>query len=528
MFRRVMCVLAAMIVSFAALAYRTADLSLKTETAGISNSGLLLETASVRGTVYDCNMNPLTNAGYSFTAIAKPTQKAASVLEKELDEAEFEAVKERILSGKPVTVGVSSKECGNSDIKVISTPERYLPLACHIIGYTDYSGKGVSGAEKAFDTVLSAAEKRYYARVETDAHGRVFLGEEIEANDVYAPVSGVMLTIDRDIQQIVEDALDSSGSKCAAAVVIDVNTGAIRACVSRPYFDQCDIASALDNPDSPLINRAFLPFSVGSVFKPVVAAAALENGIGTGFSYECTGSVTVNGVTFNCHKHEGHGKLDMKQAVANSCNTYFIALAQQVGAEKIVETASAFSFGQETVFADGMKSSSGNLPSAEEIDSLAALANISFGQGALTATPVQICAMYAAIANGGIYVEPYLAEGTVAGNGTVEKFVSDRAGERIISQRTANILKEFLIAVVEEGSGSRAKSETVICGGKTATAQTGRTENEEEIFNAWFAGFFPADRPRYAVVILKENGGEGALSCAPVFRIIAENISEKN
>lgn len=528
MFRRVMCVLTAMTVSFAALAYRTADLCLQTETAGISNSGLLLETASVRGTVYDCNMKPLTNAEYKFTAIAKPTQKAAAVLEKELDKTEFEAIKERILSGRPVTATVGSKECGNSDIKVISVPERYLPIACHIIGYTDYSGCGVSGAEKAFDSILSASEKSYTARIETDAHGRVFLGEDIQASDVSAPVSGVMLTIDRDIQQIVESALDSSGNECAAAVVIDVNSGAIRACASRPQYNQYDVASVLENPDSPLINRAFLPFSVGSVFKPVVAAAALEIGIGTDFSYECTGSVTVNGVTFNCHKHEGHGKIDMKQAVANSCNTYFIELAKKVGAEKIISTAQAFGFGREIVFADGMKSRAGVLPTAVEIDSLAALANISFGQGALTATPVQICAMYAAIANGGIYVEPYLAEGTVAEDGTVEKFFSERAGERIISQRTAEILKEFLVAVIEEGSGSRAKAENVICGGKTATAQTGRTENGEEIYNAWFAGFYSAERPRYAIVILKENGGEGALSCAPVFKKIAENMPEEN
>lgn len=528
MFRRVMCVFLVTVMAFGALAYRMADLCLETKSVGISNSGLLLETASVRGTVYDCNMKPLTNAEYKFTAIVKPTQKAASVLEKELDEEEFEAVRERILSGKPAVVGVGSKKCENSDVKVVSTPERYLPLACHIIGYTDYSGSGVSGAEKAFDGILSASEKRCYARVETDAHGRVFLGEEIEASDVYAPVSGVMLTIDRNIQQIVEAALEGSDSNCAAAVVIDVNSGAIRACASRPHYDQYDIASVLNNPDSPLINRAFLPFSVGSVFKPVVAAAALENGIGTDFSYECTGSVSVNGVVFNCHKDEGHGKIDMKQAVANSCNTYFIALARRVGAERIIETASAFGFGRETVFANGMKSSAGNLPSEDEIDSLAALANLSFGQGALTATPVQICAMYAAIANGGIYVEPYLAEGTVDENGTLEKFISDRAGNRIISQTTANVLKEFLVAVVEEGSGIRAKSETVVCGGKTATAQTGRSENGEEIYNAWFAGFCPAHRPEYAIVILKENGGEGALSCAPLFKKIAENIPKTN
>lgn len=524
MFRRAMCVLTVLGVSFAALAYRTADLSLKTETAGVNNTGLILETSSVRGTVYDCNMKPLTNAEYVFNAIAKPTQKAVSVLGKELDEKEFEAIKERLLSGKPVTVRVNSKECENSDIKIVSVPERYLPLACHIIGYTDYSGAGVSGIEKAFDETLSFSEKRFTARIQTDAHGRVFLGEEIAAEDVYAPVQGVMLTIDRDIQSIVENALDESGAECASAVVIDVNSGAIRACVSRPGFDQYNIAASLKDEKSPLINRAFLPFSVGSVFKPVVAAAALESGVGTDFSYECTGSVTVNGVTFNCHKHEGHGLIDMKKAVAESCNTYFIALAQEIGAQKIIGMASAFGFGKETVFASGMKSSQGNLPTAEETDSLAALANLSFGQGALTATPVQICAMYAAIANGGIYVSPYLAQGKVDGNGEVEKFNPEISGTRIISEKTAEILQSFLIAVVEEGSGSRAKCEGFVCGGKTATAQTGKTVDGEEIFNAWFAGFFSAGNSRYAVVILRENGGEGALSCAPVFRKTAEKI----
>lgn len=523
-----MCVFAAMILSFAALVYRTADLSLKTETAGVNNSGLILETASVRGTVYDCNMQPLTNAEYVFTAIAKPTQKAVSVLEKELDAKTFETIKERLVSGKPVIARVSTKECENSDIKIVSVPERYIPIACHIIGYTDYSGKGVSGVEKAFDGVLSASEKRFTARIQTDAHGRVFLGEKIAAEDVFAPVSGIMLTIDREVQRIVEQALDESETECAAAVVIDVNSGAIRACVSRPYFDQNNIAASLNDKNSPLINRAFLPFSVGSVFKPVVAAAALESGIGSDFSYECTGNVTVNGVTFNCHKHEGHGLINMKKAVAESCNTYFIALAKEIGARKIIGMASAFGFGKETVFANGMKSSSGNLPTADETDSLAALANLSFGQGVLTATPVQICAMYSVIANGGIYVTPYLAEGEVDENGEITKLNPEISGTRIISEKTADVLQSFLIAVVEEGSGRRARCESVICGGKTATAQTGKIIDGEEVFNAWFAGFFSAESSRFAVVILKENGGEGALSCAPVFRKIAENISEKN
>jgi penicillin-binding protein 2 len=262
---------------------------------------------------------------------------------------------------------------------------------------------------------------------------------------------------------------------CGAATVIDVETGAVRACASRPSYNQKDIVSALERTDSPLINRAFSAFSVGSVFKPVVAASALENGVAQSFSYVCTGSVTHNGVTFNCHKKDGHGELDMQGATAVSCNTYFIALALETGAENILRTAADFGFGRETVLANSIKSKGANLP--QKIDSDAATANLSFGQGELTATPLQICTMMAVIANGGYYVEPYLVEGEVNADGDFVKTQNYSERRQIITPETAELLQGFLEGVVEEGSGKRAKSETVACAGKTATAQTGRSEN---------------------------------------------------
>lgn len=521
--KRALVVFAVFTAVMAYLGFRTADIGSQVQIAAASGSGIRFDIAELRGTIYDCNLNPLTNGETLYCAVAKPTQKALAALESELDFIEFSAVKEKMLSGSPVSVRVKDAQCESSDITVVAYPERYGSLACHIIGYLGYEGSGVSGAEKAFDGLLSSGGFSVAARVSCDANGRVLLGEKITVENEAFPASGIALTIDGGIQKIAENALDSSGAECAAAVVIDVETGAIRACVSRPSFNQNDIASALENPDSPLINRAFLPFSVGSVFKPVVAAAALENGIESSFLYNCTGSVTLNGVTFSCHKKEGHGELDMKGAVANSCNTYFIALALETGADKVIETAKKFGFGSETVFAEGMKSYAGNLP--ERVDSKAAAANLSFGQGELTATPVQICSMMAVIANGGYSVQPYLVEGEVNAEGELIRKGGYYEKKRVISSETAELLKSFLLAVVEEGSGSRAKSGLVSCAGKTATAQTGKSENGEEIYNAWFAGYFPADNPKYAVVVLKENGGEGAISCAPVFKEIAENIT---
>ena len=521
--KRAVTVFALLAILFVGIGARVLDISGGAQTVALSGAGVRFEVANLRGTVYDCNLKPLTNGETAYKAIAKPTQKALAALEKELDAETFSAVREKMLAGEAVCVDVKSNACDGQDITVIAYPKRYSPSACHIIGYRGYDGTGVSGAEKAFDAVLASGGELITARVGTDANGRVLLGEEIQVQSEGNCESGVVLTVDSEIQKIVENALDSSGADCAAAVVMDVETGAIRACVSRPVYNQNDVASALDNPDSPLINRAFLPFSVGSVFKPVVAASALENGVAQSFSYVCTGSVTHNGVTFNCHKKDGHGELDMQGATAVSCNTYFIALAIETGAENILATAAEFGFGKEMLLADSIKSKSGNLP--QTVDSDAALSNLSFGQGELTATPLQICVMMAAIANGGYCVEPYLVEGEVSADGAFIKknYYSER--RQIITSETAEILQSFLEAVVEEGSGKRAKSEVVACAGKTATAQTGKSENGEEIYNAWFAGYFPADKPRYAVVILKENGGEGALSCAPVFKEIAEKVT---
>lgn len=513
---------------FFGLCIRTADIGSNAAQAAGSSGGMSIDIASLRGTVYDCNLQPLTNGETEIYAAAKPTNQALALLKLSLPTDVFESVKERMSAGKPVAVRTSSVFENSADIKSIFVPKRYYEnsLACHIIGYLDSEKNGISGIEKAYNSLLLQGSQAVNVRFSSSANGRVLLGEDITVKGCEIPKTGVVLTIDADIQRITERALDVSGAECASAVVIDIENGAIRACVSRPLFNQNDVAASLNKENSPLINRAFLPFSVGSVFKPVVAAAALENGINSGFEYNCTGSVMHNGVTFNCHKESGHGVLDMQGAVAYSCNTYFIALALETGVDSIIETAAKFGFGCETALADGIKASAGTLPAAEDLDSRAAVANISFGQGALTATPLQICAMMAAIARGGVYISPYLIEGEVDADGVLTKIKSYSERKQIVSADTAKKLQNYLLKVVEEGSGTRAASEHVTAAGKTATAQTGKSENGEEIYNAWFAGYFPAEAPKYAVAILKEDGGEGAISCAPVFREIAEQVAK--
>lgn len=519
--------MASLILIFSVTGIRMALLSNSTNPASVPSSAMRIDLETLRGTIYDCNMKPLTNGETIIYAAAKPSGYSLAQLKGKVLPDVFESVLERMSFGKPVAVRINSPIKSSGDIKEIKVTQRYSSnsLACHIIGYLDSTGNGISGIEKSYNSLLSKDTSTVSVRFSSNAKGRVMLGEDIVVEGNSVPESGVVLTIDKRIQEITENALDSSGAECAAAVVIEIESGAIRACVSRPLFDPCNIADSLNDEDSPLINRAFLPFSVGSVFKPVVAASAIEIGISESFEYNCTGSVTHNGVTFNCHKKEGHGVLNMEGAVANSCNTYFIALAIETGAENIIETAKKFGFGSGISFAKGIDSSDGYLPDLHTLDSKAAIANVSFGQGALLATPVQICNVMATIARGGVYKEPYLVEGETDENGVHTRIKLYGEKKQIISYNTSKLIQRFLEKVVTEGSGRYAQSEYVTSAGKTATAQTGKTENGEEVYHAWYAGYFPAENPRYAVVIFKENGGEGALSCAPVFKEIAENMA---
>lgn len=527
MFKRALSVFIVLLLAMSGLSLRIVNISKNTVQAANTVSTKSVDLTILKGTIYDCEMRPITNAESEIYIAAKPDNKAVALLKEALVPEIFESVKERLSKGKPVAVKSEKSVESSEFIKTVYVPKRYgnTSFACHIIGYLDGENNGVSGIEKAYNSLLSSEIKIPKVRFFADANGRAMLGEKIAVENNEIPQTGVVLTIDKDIQQITEIALDKSGAECAAAVVMDIESGAIKACVSRPAFDRNNLTDALDDEHSPLINRALLPFSVGSVFKPVVAAAALESGIESSFEYNCTGSVTYNGVTFHCHKRSGHGMLDMRGAVANSCNTYFITLALETGAGKIVELSRLLGFGKETVLCEGISSAAGYLPEKNELDSKAAVANLSFGQGSLLATPVQICAMMASIAKGGALVKPYLVEGEVNSNGKYIKIENYREKIRVISEETAEILKKCLESVVTEGSGKKAESEFVSAAGKTATAQTGKTKNGEELYNTWFAGYFPADNPRYAIAVIRENDEEGAVSCAPVFKLIAETVA---
>ena len=237
---------------FASVEIRTYGIANGKVRASYTPSSKSIEIASLKGTIYDCKLRALTNCEYEYTAVAKPTPEALRQLASMLSAELFSAAKERMEKGSPVAYKVDSSAVGSEDVRIVATPRRYSSqrLACHLIGYLDSAGDGISGIEKSYNDLLNKGRSEVRAYFSAAANGRMMLGYNINISTVGSSRTGVALTIDRDIQRITEQALDSSGAVKACAVVIEIGSGAIRAMVSRPSFDQYNIAAGLNTGTS--------------------------------------------------------------------------------------------------------------------------------------------------------------------------------------------------------------------------------------------------------------------------------------
>lgn len=497
------------------------------KTASAKNSASAT-VGTTRGYIYDRKFRPIVNCDTVLMAAVKPSESALAQLSCAVPAEAQSRVYETISQGK-IAVCTAASAFAGMDIKTVSAIVRYgeNSLAAHVTGYVDGDGKGVSGIEKYYDSLLSYYAGTLKARCSVNAMGTVLSGAEITFyGDNYNCPAGIALTLDRDIQAIAEQALAEFSIETGAVVVLDTATSEIRAMASAPVFDRNNPQISLADESAPFINRAITPYSVGSVFKVVVAAAALETGVTTDFRYTCTGRYILNeNGSFGCHKEDGHGTLDMYGGMAQSCNPYFINLALQTGAQPIGEMGEKLGLGQKIELADDWYAQGGIMPDAGVLQSKADLCNLAFGQGTLLASPLQMAAVYAAIANGGVYRAPSLMQSIVDASGEEMQRAELPSARRVMTETTAGTLRALLRETVVSGSGRKAEPAQCGAAGKTATAQSGWfNEAGEEITQSWFCGYFPYETPRYAIVILKENGEGGSADCAPVFKYIADGI----
>lgn len=488
-----------------------------------SSGGRIVEIGTTRGKIYDRNRELLVDTGSKLIAAVTPVAAAKEYISGLFTDT---AYSQSIEKGYPFAAGITSV-IDNELIKTFSVPVRYSEndAACHIVGYTDADGRGVTGIEKAFDKELAGYGGRLSVRFEVDALGRVLAGMDKTVTDEgFNSKGGVMLTLDKRIQQLTEEALEQGGIESGCAVVMHIDSGDIVASASVPAYDRNNIEGSLSADNSPLLNKALMSYSAGSVFKSIVAAYALESGISEELCYECEGSVEVSGKRFICYGEASHGRLNMAQALQKSCNTYFINLIERLDCSDFLLFCRKLGFGAGIRLCDYIEGEAGALPDEALLSMQGNRANFSFGQGELLVTPLQMVKAYHALATGSV-VEPRLIYGFCDAEGKTEK-EGKKASVRLLSEETVIKMRQLLYEVTEKGIASNAKSELMKLAGKTGTAESGVYNSDgQEIYRTWFVGFYPANNPHYIVAVLNEDGVSGNGDCAPVFKNICEWIA---
>ncbi|MEG2174291.1 MAG: penicillin-binding protein 2 [Oscillospiraceae bacterium] len=494
--------------------------------AATQQSTFTLDISSTRGRIYDFALRPLTGRNGAWRAAVLPCAQSSAVLLRAMPPEERPALLRQIETLMPFVCTVPTDALYARGIDVFWIPQRCTDVqtALHLIGGLDAAtGHGASGLEKAYDQLLTSAGGTLRMRYSTDALRRPIPGESPEVlNSGYHTGAGLVLTLDRDIQELAERA--AASIQKGAVVVMDPYTGNIKASVSRPTYNPNDMSTALNSSDSPFINRAFYAYPVGSTMKVLTACSALEQGVPPSRTFCCEGSVEVGNVIFRCHNLSGHNLLDMTGALAHSCNPYFITLALQIGGPTLLFKASQLGFGCAAELAPGMRTQPGTLPTPKELIAPAATANFGFGQGILTATPLQIASLVSAMANGGGAITPRLVEGTTTDGKTFASHTATYAAVPVFAPAAARMVRDMMISVVEQGSGTTATPRHGGAGGKTASAQTGRFVDGVEEVHAWFSGFYPAKNPQYTIVVLVEGGDSGSEAACPVFKAIADGL----
>ncbi len=482
------------------------------------------ELYRLKGTIYDRDLMPLTNATAQYYLLIDPRsfdREQAEYIAFLCDET-ADSLHQRLQRESVFILTSATRPRQVSGVYVFDGVYRYGDIAHHLIGYVNGDMMGITGLERSYDTILSYFGGQKTLNYVSDARSNplVGLGITVEGDDGNYH-NGLITTLDSRIQRSLEKGMDEHVSE-GAAVVLDIDSGEIRAMVSRPDFDAEHVGKYLDSEAGELINRALRTQTVGSVFKVVVAAAALENKL-DGYECQCEGSIVIGDREFSCPVEGGHGAMDIKSAFAQSCNVYFISVGQMLGTQKVMEMAQRMGFGESMEIASELYASGGMLPDVTG-NSAKQLANISIGQGDVMASPLQIARLLALCGNGGYLVNPTCFQGYyVDGVVKSERWLAYR--KPIIDEAIAERLKELCIATVKEGTGQKACPEGGSAGGKTSSAQTGLfREDGSEVLNAYFAGFFPAEQPRYAIAVFAQDAKSGGATCAPVFQQVCEDI----
>ncbi|MEZ4741721.1 MAG: penicillin-binding protein 2 [Bdellovibrionota bacterium] len=413
---------------------------------------------------------------------------------------------------------------------------------------------GKQGIEKKWEKYLRG--KSGHRLLQVDAFGRQTNILEKERLDLPVqpakPGAELVLTVDLQLQNAAKKAFRG---KYGAIVVLDPNNGDILAMVSSPDFDPKMYQESLtvekwraliSDPYKPLFDKTTGgEFAPGSIYKPVIAIAALEEGIITPHTkHFCGGSFELGENTFHCHNRFGHGSINLKQALMKSCDVFFYNIGVELGVDRIAKYAKALGLGSKMginlnkeneglVPTNAWKKLTYRLPWT-----IGETPPISIGQGANLITPIQMASLYATLANGGTIYRPNVVKSVIShmGDTLFEHQPEIISQVSIIKPQTFRTIAQMLQAVVmdDEGTGKNARVEGTTVAGKTGSVQVvslKKNRNRTDVSMRWkehamFAAFSPTKNPEVAVAIVSENDriGGGGASAAPVAKEIIETF----
>ena len=319
----------------------------------------------------------------------------------------------------------------------------------------------------------------------------------------------VRLTIDSRVQAAATAGL---GARRGAVVAINPQNGEVLAMVSVPTYDPGGLTDAIVNDDSsPLLNRAAQGlYPPGSTFKTVTAISALENDVvKPDTTVECQNQKVFDGFPVSCRNvPQGEGRYPFKNAYTFSVNAILAEVGVKTGWVKLAETAARLGFGSEIAFTTDTTASQLTAEGTDASTSL--LASTAFGQGELLATPLQMALVAAAVANGGVIVDPHIGLAAFDGEARVASLEAP-GSHRVMSNEVSRIMRDFMVSVVDNQQANGVAIPGIKVGGKTGTAETGSGTS-----HAWFIAFAPADKPTIAVAVVVENGGQGGVVASPI------------
>jgi penicillin-binding protein 2 len=449
-------------------------------------------------------------------------------------------------------------------IKIKAEPLRnyvYKDLMSHTLGYLGEISKsklkntnnpfysqgdfvGKNGLENIFESTLRG--KKGHKEVEVDVSGR-----ELKTIRKLPPESGdnLVLTLDVKVQEELEKAMTTTPEKIVngSAVVIKVQTGEILAIASKPTFDPNEFAAGItpgnwrkliDDEMHPLQNRSIhSQYPPGSTYKIAVAYAALEEGVvDPETTIYCPGHFKLGRGRYRCWKKSGHGTINLHDALVQSCDVYFYTVGHRMGIDTLARYAKKFGFGSPTGLGLSIEKS-GLVPSTQwKLKNrkkpwlLGETISASIGQGYNLVTPLQQANMMAAVANGGMLLNPYLVKRIEESDGTtIKEFFPEIRGRIAGNPKNLEVIRKALRDVVNgpRGTGKRSRLKNIIVSGKTGTVQVVRMKSNEELEkegeipykyrdHAWFVAFAPYEKPEIAVAVLVEHGGHGGTTAAPI------------